>query len=140
MTQEQPEAEKRRALITIRIFIIAGVALVASAAAALWFAMPPPDTRHVLAAPSGQRSVELSERCTPMGCQRVTIADVIQPDGSHRRSGCLPQRAETTPLFATVTGRWSAAEDSVTVDFIPLAGPSGTMTIVLADCILPEGQ
>lgn len=140
MSVDQPDPGNRQALVTVRIFIIAGLALIVSAVAAIWFAMPAPGTSHVLVSPSGNASIDLSEQCTPMGCQRITIADIAQPDGTHRRSGCLPQRAETTPLFTTVSARWSAAEDSVTVDFTPAAGQPGTMTIVLADCILPAGQ
>ena len=136
MTEAAPDNQST--VITIRIFIVAAALLVAGALAAVWFAIPGPDTRHLLVSPSGTRSIELAELCQPMGCRRVTIADITQPDGSHRRTGCLPQRAETTPLFHTVTARWSAGEDSVAIDFIPAEGPSGSMTIVLADCILTE--
>jgi len=140
MSVDQPDPGDRRARVTVRIFIIAGIALIASAVAAIWFAMPDPGTSHVLVSPSGKASIALSEQCTPMGCQRLAIADISQPDGTHRRTGCLPQRAETPPLFAPVSARWSATEDSVTIAFTPAAGQPGAMTIVLADCILPEGQ
>ena len=140
MTTKGPEAGNRRALVIVRIFIVAGIALIVSAVAAIWFAIPGPQTSHVLVSPSGARSVELSEQCTPMGCQRLTIAEISQPDGRHLRTGCLPQHAQTTPLFGTVAAFWSADEDRVTVDFTPVEGPSGTMIIVLADCILPDAD
>jgi hypothetical protein len=138
MTNNQSQPDNRRALITIRIFIVAAVVLIASAVAAVWFSIPGPDTKHVLVSPSGMRSIEMTELCTPMGCKRVTIADEIQPDGSHLRTGCLPQRAETTPLFNKVIATWSGSEESVTIDFTPAKGPAGTMTIVLSNCILTE--
>ena len=138
MTHQQPQSEQHTSRTTIRIFIVAAVVLLISAVAALWFAVPAADTRHVLVSPSGNRSLEMSELCQPMGCKRITIADELQPDGTHLRTGCLPQRAETTPLFDTLTAEWSSSEDSVTIEFTPANGPSGTMTIVLANCILAE--
>lgn len=138
MTSDQPQPENQTSVLTIRIFIVAAVLLMLSAVAALWFAIPTPDTTHVLVSPSGDRFLEMSEVCQPMGCKRVTIADELQPDGTHLRTGCLPQRAETTPLFDKVTAIWSASEDSVTIDFTPANGQPGTMTIVLANCILTQ--
>lgn len=138
MTSDQSPPEQHTSVITIRIFIVAAVVLMLSAVAAVWFAMPGPNAMHVLVSPSGNRSLEMSEVCQPMGCKRTTIADELQSDGTHLRTGCLPQRPETTPLFDKLTAIWSTSEDSVTIDFTPANGPPGTMTIVLANCILTQ--
>ena len=134
-----PQApDNQPTVITIRIFIIAAVLLIVGAMAAVWFAIPGPDTRHLLVSPSGTKSLDMAELCTPVGCNRVTVLDISQPDGSHRRTGCPPQRAETVPLFHEVTASWSADETSVDIAYTPKEGAPGTMTIRLADCILTE--
>ncbi|MCS6758599.1 MAG: hypothetical protein MO852_05810 [Candidatus Devosia euplotis] len=73
----------------------------------------------MLVSPSGKRSIEMAKLCQPMGCKHITIADEIQPDGSHLRTGCLPQRAETTPVLDKIAASWSASEDSMVIDFTP---------------------
>lgn len=138
MTITPPPPDNQSTVITIRIFIVAAVLLIVGAMAAVWFSIPGPDTRHLLVSPSGTKSLDMAELCSPVGCNRVTVLDVTQPDGSHIRSGCPPQRAETVPLFHELTASWPADETSVTLDFTPKEGAPGQMTIALADCILTE--
>lgn len=133
-----PPPDNQSTVITIRIFIVAAVLLIVGAMAAVWFSIPGPDTRHLLVSPSGSKSLDMAELCSPVGCNRVTVLDVTQPDGSHLRSGCPPQRAETVPLFHEVTATWSADETSVDIAYAPKDGAPGRMTIRLADCILTE--
>ena len=124
--------------ITMPVFILVAVLVIAAAFTAVWFAIPGPDTRHRLVSPSGTRVIELAELCTPNGCSRVAILDVTQPDGSHIRTGCPLERPGLTPLFADVTATWTTSEDSVDIAYAAATGPTGTITIATADCVETE--
>lgn len=120
--------------ITVPVFILVAVLVIAAAFTAVWFAIPGPDTKHRLVSPSGAKVIELAELCTPNGCNRVAVLDVIKPDGSHIRTFCPLERSGLTPLFADVIATWSPAEDSIDIAYIAATGPAGTVTIPLADC------
>ncbi|OYX12397.1 MAG: hypothetical protein B7Z15_10010 [Rhizobiales bacterium 32-66-8] len=124
--------------ITMPVFILVAVLVIAAALTAVWFAIPGPDTRQRLVSPSGTRVIELAELCTPNGCNRVAVLDVTRPDGSHIRTGCPLERAGLTPLFAAVTAAWSPAEDRIDIAYVAATGPTGTVTIVTADCTQTE--
>ena len=98
--------------------------------AAVWFAFPAPDTLHRLVSPSGSKLIELGELCGETRCSRVAILDVTQPDGTHIRTGCPLDRPEPTPLFATVTATWSAAEDRIDIAYTGESGVTGTLIFV----------
>ena len=120
--------------ITLPVFILVTVLVVAAAFTAVWFAIPGPDTKHRLVSPSGTKVIELAELCGPNGCNRVAVLDVVRPDGSHLRTGCPLERSGQTPLFAEVTATWTPTEDSVDIAYVAASGPTGTVTIPLADC------
>ena len=124
--------------ITLRVFILVAVLMIVAAFAAVWFAIPGPDTKHRIVSPSGTKTIELAELCTPNGCNRVAILDVVRPDGSHIRTGCPLEHPGPTALFADVTATWTSAEDSVDLAYVAATGPTGTITIPLADCTATE--
>lgn len=124
--------------ITMPVFILVAVLVIAAAFTAVWFAIPGPDTKHRLVSPSGTRVIELAELCTPNGCNRVAVLDVVQPDGSHLRTGCPLERSGLTPLFATVTATWTPAENSIDIAYVAATGPAGTITLATADCTQTE--
>jgi hypothetical protein len=124
--------------ITMPVFVVVAVLVIAAAFAAVWFAIPGPDTKHRLVSPSGTKTIELAELCTPNGCNRVAILDVVKPDGSHVRTGCPLERSGLTPLFADVTATWTPVEDGVDIAYGAATGPTGTITIPLADCTATE--
>ena len=124
--------------ITMPVFLLVAVLVIAAAFAAVWFAIPGPDTKHRIVSPSGTKVIELAELCTPNGCSRVAILDVVKPDGTHVRTGCPLERSGLTPLFAEVTATWTSAEDSVNLAYAAATGPTGTITIPLAACTATE--
>ena len=124
--------------ITLPVFILVAVLVIAGAFTAVWFAIPGPDTKHRLVSPSGNKVIELAELCGPNGCNRVAVLDVANPDGSHIRTFCPLEQSGLTPLFANVTATWTPAEDSVDLAYVAATGPTGTITIPLADCTATE--
>jgi hypothetical protein len=124
--------------ITLPVFILVAVLVIVGAFAAVWFAIPGPDTKHRLVSPSGNKVIELAELCGPNDCNRVAVLDITEPDGSHTRTFCPLERSGMTPLFAEVTATWTTTEDSVDIAYVAATGPTGTVTIATADCTQTE--
>ena len=122
--------------ISLPVFILVAVMLVAGVMTAIWFAFPGPDNSHRLVSPSGTRVIELAELCGSNGCDRVAILDITQPDGTHARTGCPLAPSSLTPLFADVSTTWSESEDRVDITYVSASGPTGTLTLLMADCTL----
>lgn len=138
MTPEQLAPDNQPSGITLPIFALVAVMVIAAAMAAIWFAFPAPDNLHRLVSPSGTKVIELGELCTGDRCSRVAILDVTQPDGTHIRTGCPLAPSSLTPLFANVTATWSAVEDRVDVAYVAETGPTGTLAFILAECTQTE--
>jgi len=134
MTTQAPEPGDQPTAITLPVFIAAAAVLIIGAFTLIWFAIPGPDTRQVLTAPSGDKFIELGELCNDDDCARVAVLDVVQPDQSHLRTYCPLDRPGNAPLFAGVVAVWAPAEDSVTLQFTSPEGPPELLTIVLAEC------
>lgn len=138
MTPDKLAPDNQPSGITLPMFILVAVMIVAGAMAAVWFAFPAPDNLHKLVAPSGTKVIELGELCGQTGCSRVAILDVTQPDGSHVRTGCPLAPSSLTPLFAKVIATWSSTEDRVDIDYAAASGPTGRLTFVMAECTQTE--
>jgi hypothetical protein len=124
--------------ITMPVFIVVAVLVIAAAFAAVWFAIPGPDTKHRIVSPSGDKVIELAELCGPNGCDRVAVLDITEPDGSHVRTFCPLEQSGVTPLFANVTATWTSSEDSVDIAYVAATGPTGTISLATADCTQTE--
>lgn len=138
MTSDNPAPDNQPTGISLRWFVVVAVLVIVAAFAAVWFAIPGPDTQHRLASPSGTKTIELAELCSPNGCNRVAILDQTQPDGTHRRSGCPLTISGSVPLFAEVASNWSSSEDSLVIDYVSANGSTGSLTIGTAECTQTE--
>lgn len=124
--------------IRLPVFALAAVLIVVGAFVAVWLAIPGPDTSHRLVAPSGQKTIELAELCTPNGCNRVAILDVTGPDGSHARTECPLPIEGASPIFSDIAVSWSEAEDAVELANVDFEAGRGNLILDLADCSLTQ--
>jgi hypothetical protein len=138
MTSDNPAPDNQPTGIRLGSFIIVAVVVIIGAFAAVWFAIPGPDTQHRLVSPSGTRVIELAELCSPNGCSRVAILDQIRADGTHLRTGCPLAISGPDPLFDEIASNWSSSEESVTVDYASDSGSTGSLTIDTALCTQTE--
>ena len=130
--------EQQRSSVPVWAFLLASIVLVVVAFAAVWFAIPGPDTSNRLVSPSGNASIELGELCGDAACTRVAILEITAADGAKTRTGCPLTLAGTTPLFADVSALWAADETSVQLAYTSSTGTPGELTINLADCTLTD--
>ncbi|KKB85792.1 hypothetical protein VW29_05720 [Devosia limi DSM 17137] len=130
--------EQQRSSVPVWAFLLASIVLVVVAFAAVWFAIPGPDTSNHLVSPSGKASIELGELCGDAACTRVAILEVTGSDGAKTRTGCPLTLAGTTPLFTSVSAVWAADETSVQLAYASATGTPGVLTINLADCTLTD--
>lgn len=114
--------------IPLWAFIAGAAVVVAGAFAAVWFALPGPDTRHRLVSPSGQAALELGELCTDNGCNRVAIFEA-----NSVRTGCPLDLPGNRPLFGTVSAQWAPDDTSVAIAYSSPDG-QGTVTFASAEC------
>lgn len=138
MTSDNPAPDNQPTGIRLRWFVVVAVLVIAGAFAAVWFAIPGPDTRHRLVSPSGAKAIELAELCSPNGCNRVAILDQTQADGTHLRTDCPLAVSGSTPLFAELAANWSPSEDSLVIDYVSASGSTGSLTIETAECTQTE--
>jgi hypothetical protein len=113
-------------------FILGAAVVVVGAFAAVWFALPGPDTRHRLVSPSGQAALELAELCTDNGCNRVAIFEF-----AGTRTGCPLDIPGNRPVFVDVTAHW-ASDEIVDIAHIAADGTAGAITFARAECTLTQ--
>jgi hypothetical protein len=126
-------AERRKdvqsPLTGLQFWLIA-VGVVLTIGAAIWVAIPGPDTRHDLRSPSGRVLLQIAEDCDGSVCRRVVIHEA-----GGARHGCPVDIAGGEPAFVTVTASWSANESEVTLDYADGVGKRGELRFVPArDC------
>ena len=118
--------------IPLWAFVLGAAVVVVAAFAAVWFALPGPDTRHRLVSPSGNAVLELAELCTDNGCNRVAIFEA-----AGTRTGCPLDLPGNRPLFVDVTAHWTG-EGSVDIAHIGADGTVGAITFTRAGCTLTQ--
>lgn len=117
--------------IPLWAFLLGAGIVVAGAFAAVWFALPGPDTRHRLVSPSGQAALELGELCTDNGCNRVAVFEA-----AGTRTGCPLDLPGNRPVFADVVAYWAPDDSFVDLAFVGADGTPGAITFTRAQCTL----
>jgi len=120
-------------------WIVIVIGLVAVAGVGGWMLMSSPKTganlEQRLTAPSGTRTMELSENCAGgAGCQRTATYEFTQ-GGETIRLVCALDLPGATPLFANVTPQWLADETILRIDYGDAEGQTGSLLFdLVADC------
>lgn len=116
--------------------VATAIGLLLAVLVGVWLAIPGPDTRHDLVAPSGAARLELAELCGPDACTRVAIFERRTGSEAERRA-CPMELVGAEPLFADVAVQWSAEEDMVQVDYRSETGATGRLAFTFSDCLGP---
>lgn len=117
--------------LTLPLFIGLAVLVIVGAGAAIWFALPGPDTDLRLVSPSGRSALELGELCSEVACNRVAILEL---EGV--RTGCPLQLPGSVPLLGSVAATWSEDESAVSVAYGVPPGQTGTLEFSAQTCTL----
>lgn len=134
---EQPD-EPESLDVSLPLVAAIAVVVVGGIMAIIWYGIPGPTTEYRLVSPSGERALELAERCGETICDRVAIFEETLPDLEVERLECTLNIEAKVPIFVEINPKWSGDETQMTIDYSNPDNITGSITLNFAQDCSPD--